>query len=363
MAEGPRVDRVLMVAPCLTSRGTSEYALSLARRLPDLGVAVSVFCGPGPMVQALRDSDAECQVFEHVEALGLHVLERRRLVAACADWHPSIVHAQALRVAGASITVAAACGVPGVVTAHWVPPERRRVRRVCRRMAGVIAASQAVREGLVNDCGVARNRIRVIHNGVDIDRLDGDRVGPIFGTRVPVVGSLGPIEERRGHELFVRAVALVAKRLPGVQFVVAGEGHGLPALRRLVAGLGLDRRVTLATDFGSYADVLEALDVVVQSSQVDVSGFSILEAMSYGRPVIAFNTGTACEIVEDGKTGLLIPKGDVEALAAAISRLLEDRGTAVEMGAAARATVAEKFDARTLARATLDYYEDVLEGG
>jgi glycosyltransferase involved in cell wall biosynthesis len=227
----------------------------------------------------------------------------------------------------------------------------------------VIAASQAVREGLVNDCGVARGKIRVIHNGVDIDRLDEDRISPIFATRVPVVGSLGPIEHQRGHELFIRAAGLVASRLPDVQFVVAGEGTELPGLRKLVAGLGLDRRVTLATDFGSYADVLAAIDVVVQSSQVNVSGFSILEAMGHGRPVIAFNTGTACEIVEDGKTGLLIPKGDVDALAGAIVRLLDDRDTAARMGAAARRAVAERFDARTLAEATLAYYEDLVSGG
>ena len=72
----------------------------------------------------------------------------------------------------------------------------------------------------------------------------------------------------------------------------------MPPLRRLASSLGLDSYVTFVDDLYSYDQVLDATDVVVQSSQVDVSGFSILKAMGYGRPVIAFNTGTACEIIE-----------------------------------------------------------------
>ena len=120
--------------------------------------------------------------------------------------------------------------------------------------------------------------------------------------------------------------------------------------------------MTIATDFAEYEEVLGALDVVVQSSLVDVSGFSILEAMGYQRPVIAFNTGTACEMIEDSRTGLLVPKGDAEALAKAIRSLITDKERARQMGRAARESVRQSFNVRTLARDTLRVYGEVLSG-
>ena len=141
---------------------------------------------------------------------------------------------------------------------------------------------------------------------------------------------------------------------------MGGRGEGVPELRRLIRSLGLERCVTLSTDFSVYEDILGALDVVVQHSLVDVSGFSILEAMGHGRPVVAFNTGTACEMVEEKKTGLLVPKGDVPALADAIQYLLSDVSVARQMGENARKSVAEKFNIRTIARQTLGYYRSIL---
>jgi glycogen(starch) synthase len=182
----------------------------------------------------------------------------------------------------------------------------------------------------------------------------------IFRSEVPAVGSLGPIEEQRGHELFVQAAALIAGDGARVQFVVAGQGDELPGIRRLVRDLGLQHDVTIAPDFATYVDVLGALDIVVQSSQVDVSGVSILEAMACGRPVVAFNTGTACELIEDGRTGLLVPKGDVDALAGAIRRLIEDKDGARQMALNAQERVKERFDIRAVAAETLGYYGTVL---
>lgn len=358
--ETTKLKRVLLVAPRLEARGTSEYSVNLARELSGLGVEVEVCCAPGPMLAMLDGRGIRLRTFAHLERFGLHVGERRSFQGAVAQFAPQIVHAQSVRVAAALKGLDGLDGAPLVLTVHWVPPECGKLRRLARRFNGIIAPTQTVREELVNDCHVARDRVRVIPNGIDVSDLASRCASPIFSSPVPAVGSLGPIEQDRGHELFVRAAALVARNWPAVQFVVAGEGEGLPKLRKLVASLGLERTVTLARDFTSYQEVLDALDVVVQSSQVDVSGYSILEAMGRGRPVIAFNTGTACEIIEDRETGLLIPKGDVPALAAAIEGLISNPATARQMGENARMAVREKFDVRTLALQTLQYYAGLL---
>jgi glycosyltransferase involved in cell wall biosynthesis len=353
--EGVRVKNVLLVAPRMQARGTSEHTVNLARELKEAGVEVAVFCAPGPVLTTLERDGIPFQTFPHLERFGFRWGERRAFVTAVERFAP-----QGFAVARALMHLAKGSRPPLVLTAHWVPARCRRLRRLTRRFRGIIATTQDVREELVNDCGVARAKVRVIPNGIDVARLEEHQVPPIFGNVVPAVGSLGPIEEERGHELFVRAAAIVVRKWPSVQFVIAGEGRELPGLARLVAALGLDRAVTLARDLTAYEDVLDALDVVVQSSLVDVSGYSILEAMGHGRPVIAFNTGTACEIIEDRATGLLIPKGDVDALAAAIETLIGNPNLARQIGQNAREAVRERFDARVLARQMLQYYADLL---
>jgi len=312
------------------------------------------------MLGILERAEVPVTVFRHTGRIGPRSGERKAFRAAVEEYGPAIVHGQSFHVAGALNLLSRQSSFPLLLTVHWRPPDKRSLRRLGRAVAGIIATTQDVREEMVNQFGVPRQKIRVIHNGIDIERLESRPVQPIFGSHVPVVGSLGPVEEMRGHELFVRAAAVLVGRGVQAQFVVGGAGHELPGLRKLIGSLGLERHVTVSTDFASYEEILDALDIVVQNSLVDVSGFSILEAMGHGRPVVAFNTGTACEMVEEKRTGLLVPKGDVPALADAVQYLLSDVSMARQMGESARKVVAERFNIRAIARQTLKYYRDVL---
>jgi glycosyltransferase involved in cell wall biosynthesis len=99
----------------------------------------------------------------------------------------------------------------------------------------------------------------------------------------------------------------------------------------------------------------------VQSSLVDISGYSILEAMGHGRPVIAFNTGTAREIMEDYRTGRVVERGNVDELANAMAEITEKTDLAREMGRRARERVSEKFNVKTIARKTSGLYHRLLQ--
>lgn len=361
MAEKPiAIDKVLMLAPRMEPRGTSEYTLHLARELVASGVEVVVFCEPGPMLPALERSGVSVTAFDGLESFRFYFGRRRRFLAAVEEFEPQLVHAHSMRVAKALELVRRSTGLPAVLTAHWRPSGVRMFRRLARRLAGIIATTQDARQQMVNQCGVDAKMVSFIPNGIDVASMEARPLPPIFRSAVPVVGSLGPIEEQRGHDLFVQAVSRLVRSGVEAQFVIAGEGDQLPVIRRLIGSLGLERYVTLATDFAAYEEVLGALDIVVLSSLVDVSGFSILAAMGYGRPVVAFNMGTACEMVEDGRTGLLVPKGDVTALGDAIARLLKGSEMARELGRNAVRRVRDKFDIRVIARRTLQLYADIL---
>jgi len=351
-----KIERVLLVAPRLEPRGTSEYTLNLARELKNCGVRVLVMCVPGPMLDSFSRQDIEVQTFNRLESWLFHVMERSTFVRSVREFSPQVIHLQSTRVSRLVRVIRKNFDVPLLLTVHSQPESRFRFRRISKQVQSIIASSQAVRAAIVNECNVAKDKISVIPNGIPV--FEPNRVGadPIFSRSSVVVGSIGPVEEERGHELFVQAAAKLVKKGSHRQFVVAGEGAELPRLRELVRESGLQEYVTFVGGFSEYEEILDAVDVAVQSSLVDVSGFSILEAMGHGRPVVAFNTGTACEIIEDQNTGRLVAKGDVGALASAIEEVTSDKEKARQMGTEARQRVMERFNIQTIARDTLDLY-------
>jgi len=358
VASEPRsaITRVLFLAAEMEARGTNEYVVHMGAELRRRGLEVKVFCAPGPMLGALERAQVPFETFERLGRVGFRRADRQRLAEAARAFAPQIVHALTARVARLALDVLGDLSVPVVLTVHAPARCRWAFRSLAARLSGIIAATQDVREELVNRLRVEKTRIQVIPNGVDVEGLLARGVRPPFSTEVPVVGSVGPVEHARGYELFVRAAAEVAASEPSLQFVVAGAGRYLPRVRRLARKLGLESRVTFAGDFSSYSEVLDALDVVVQSAQVDVSGFSILDAMAHARPVIAFNTGTACEILEDGKTGILVPREDAAALSQAMRELVGSPERARRMGLEAQRSVASRFNVKLLAEKTLAFY-------
>lgn len=357
-----QISRVLFVAPEMRARGTNEYIVHLARELRRRGVDVSVFCGPGPMLKVVKGANIPVHVFERLGQGKLSNGDRQRFTELMIDFAPEVIHAQTAEVARLVNGVAEASQIPVLLTLHAVPKKAALLRSLVPDVAGVVATSQYLREQLVNECKVEKSAIRVIANGIDIEELAHSEVRPIFEHGVPVLGCVGPVEKARGHTHFVRAAAKIIRSGRNWQFVVAGEGELLPELRKLSTELGLDDCLTFVGNFSSYAEILDALDIVVQSAQEQVSGFSILDAMGRGRPVVAFNTGTACELIDSGNTGIIVPMDDVENLAAAMEQLAGKPDRARRMGEAARRQVAEIFNIRKVASDVLSLYDELLQG-
>jgi glycosyltransferase involved in cell wall biosynthesis len=169
----------------------------------------------------------------------------------------------------------------------------------------------------------------------------------------PLVLYAGKHSLGKGTAVLVEALDAIRAAVPGVRFAFAGKGEmALPAAPDVHA-LG---RLPQPTLFGLYraADV-----VVVPSLWPEPLSRVLLESMRFGRPVVATAVGGSPEAVEDGVTGLLVPRGDAAALAAAVSALLRDPERRARMGAAAAARAATVFDERRLAPSLLDAYESL----
>ncbi len=241
---------------------------------------------------------------------------------------------------------------------HWLTPLHRRLGRCLNAFATqTLTNCEAAREALLAAEQPRPETVLVLENGVDLERFHD--IAPLTTrpatarTHVGVAANLRPV---KGLDVFVRAAAKVHVRYPHTMFTVAGEGELRTKLEEQAAAEGLGNHFSLP---GSVADVpafIAGLDVAVLCSHAEGMSNALLEYMAAGRAIVATAVGAAPVLIEDGVHGLLVPPGDAQKLAAAIERLLDDRGLAQRLGAAARRRVRERYGREAMIRRFEEFY-------
>lgn len=220
--------------------------------------------------------------------------------------------------------------------------------------------------------GVPAARGRVIYNALSPEEFEG--VGDRLRARAElgldlsdqVVGLIGRLVAWKGHRVFLPAMARLAQTHPDLRCLIVGDGEVMePAyqgeLEALVTELGLEDRAIFTGYHSSIPKLLPALDVLVHCSlKPEPFGRVIIEGMAAGVPVVGAADGAVPEIIEDGRSGLLAPPGDVEGLAMAVGRVLDDAGLASSMREAARRRVNELFTVETHVRHVQETYRVLL---
>lgn len=280
-----------------------------------------------------------------------------------------IIHAHAARdyhLAALAVRLAARGRL--VLTRHALFPLGRVNRYLLSPAARVIAVSHAVAES-VRRVGIFEpSRIEVIHNGIDVTRYERPRAaGEDTDVGVFLVGTVGHLAPIKGHDVFLRAAALIAARRNDVNFLIVGEdksprGEYRVALERLEAELGLGGRVTLSGWRDDVADVLSSLTLFVSAARSEPFGLAIIEAMAAGLPVVATASEGAVEIIADGVSGTLVPADDAPALARAVNGLLDDPAERARLGRNARRAAHGSFSLARMVADTERVYREVLAG-
>ena len=229
-----------------------------------------------------------------------------------------------------------------------------------RQVAAFLCASDAIRQILIGQ-GIPRERALTIHEGIDLAHVDAAppvsvREAFWLPTNAPVVGCVGALVDHKGHRYLVHAAADIVRAVPEARIVILGEGDLRDELSRMIHELGLERHVLLPGFRPDVLSLLKAVDVFVMPSITEGLGTSILDAMACRKAVVASAVGGIPEVVEDGRTGLLVPPRDASALGSAIVRLLRDPSLAGRLADAGRARVEQRFTADRMVQDTLDVY-------
>ncbi|MFQ5692676.1 MAG: glycosyltransferase family 4 protein [Nitrospinota bacterium] len=297
--------------------------------------------------------------------------DRRRLARLIREAGVQVVHAHLSH--DHWVALFARGGEIPVVVRTYHRPEAVRGdyfhRRFCsRRTDGFLAVSDLVRSRCVELAGIPEERVRVVRGTVDTQEFRPGAARTSAGAALgleggePVVGTVSRLAPDRGHLCLLEAFATIRAEVRGARLLIAGKGEFGTEVARRVRASGLEREVIL-TGFweGHVRDVLGPMRVfVLQSSGSEGTGRALLEAMACGLPCVVTASEGLEEIVEDGKTGLVVPPADARSLAEAVVRLLREPERATAMGLRAREKAEAQFRPEVQAERTEALYRELL---
>ncbi|MBB4661660.1 glycosyltransferase [Conexibacter arvalis] len=359
--------RVVLVTT-IERGGPIEQALLLARGLARQGASVLVTCANVQL--------AERFAVDGVRAAVVPLRHQGDVAGAARVWRlargADVIHAHDRR-AGLWTRIGPRPRRRGlrVYTAHGIPepyhpppvgPERPGWKAtllyrgldggLCRRADAIVVPSRAVADDLVARLGYPRRLLHVIPNGIELPsprEHDGE-----------LIGTFSVLEQFKGIDVFLRAVARLAPERPEWRFASFGVGSDAERLRALAAELGIAERIEWP-GFVPGPQARARLRVYVLSSYWENAPMALLEAMADGVPVVATAVDGVPEIVDE-TTARMVPSGDPAALAAAIEQAVGDQAGTAARVAAARRRVEERYTAERNAEAIGALYERLLRG-
>jgi L-malate glycosyltransferase len=361
-----RAMRILQVCSVITFGGGERHLADLSHGLVDLGHEVYAASVPGSPLWAELSFLPEGR---HFSLSPRSYLKNVTGLAGFVRAHGiEIVHVHAARdYYLAALAVRFASGARLVVTRHTLFPLKGINKPLLSGAGRVIAVSQAVAETLQQNGVIESSKITVVHNGIDTGRFDRSRAVASDGDARVLVGTVGHLAPIKGHDVFVRAAALIAARRPGAHFVVIGEDKSPEmdhrrSLESLVAELGVHDAVSISGWRDDMPAALSSLTLFVSAARSEPFGLAIVEAMAAGLPIVATASEGAREIIEDRVTGRLVPLDDHAALAQAIEELLDDPPERARLGRNASLAARERFSLKRMATDTEQVYGEVLVG-
>lgn len=363
--------RILHLIDSLSVGGAERLILGLAERMDRGHFEIHVCCLGVQRGNALQADFERLNVPLHV--IGSRNFYNPRAVREVARYirqhRIDIVHTHLTSSDIIGRIVGRLMGRPVVSTLQNVPRnydrdrlDRRLMERLSARYLAtrLIAVSPSIRQMFVREWGVPEEQIVMIYNAVPMEPYTAIPAEPSrAGGAGPLITNVGRLSPQKAQDLLLSAAALVLKQRPDARFMIVGQGRLETPLKQQAEALGIAERVTFTGLRHDIPAVLAESDVFVLSSLWEGLPLTAVEAMAAARPAVLTDVGGNRDIVEHGVHGLIVPPGNVQALAAALLDLLNDPARRVAMGGAARARVRHDFSIDTITAQHEQLYEAI----
>lgn len=285
-----------------------------------------------------------------------------------------VVHSHEFTMGVYGSAAARVLGLPHVVTMHGgltvTKALRRRIalRWAIRQSGTAVAVSSATREDFAKDLGIPRSAFTVVHNGVAVEEGDAEQVRREFGFTKgdTVILAVGNLERNKNHRMLLEALVRLQSEgleVPWRLIIAAGRGgeeHSY--LLEYVRSHRLHEHVHIVLGRNDVIDLQKLADVFVMPSLWEGLPMALLEAMVAGKAIIASETAGIPEAIVNGRDGILVPPGDLDALASALRTLLTNPARRRELGAAALSRAHSEFTVEVMADRYLAMYGRLLQG-
>mgnify|MGYP001104896827 CR=1 FL=1 len=292
----------------------------------------------------------------------------RRLLRCLREQKIEIVHSFDAPATFFAVPLARAARVPVVLSsqrahrelsASW---ERYLLRLTDRIAVAIVVNCEFLKRHLVDDERVPAERIRVCYNGIELDRFSpAGRGKPAeFGCARLVVGTVCALRPEKGLDVLVSAFARLRVAVPDALLVIAGDGPVRNDLLRQAESLGLGQSCRFLPARGEVAELLRGIDIFVLPSRSEALSNALMEAMACGCTVVATRVGGNPELVEHGKTGILVAPGDAAELACALEFLAGDEEARKRLAANGAAFIRSRFSVEIAAQRLAEIYEEFL---
>ncbi len=356
--------------------GARTHVLLLVRALAER-IPVRLVClTPGPFYHDACDMNLPVVLLEQKKRSDLSAASRLR--ALLEEFDASLLHCHGARANFLAAIIRRRIGIPMVTTVH---SDYRRdfednlykhivytaLNSLSLRSFDYLLAVTEQFRTMLTARKFPSERILTVYNGLDFSLhpvADGERHRRAWSIPrgATVVGTVGRLAGVKRHDVFIGAAARLAPRHPDAHFVIVGDGDEGENLRRQVRDLGLEDRFTFTGHIDDVDAALSLFDVNVLSSESESFPYALLEGARMAVPAVATPVGGVADLVTEGQTGVLVPVGDPEGLAAGIEKLLRHPELRRVLGDNLRDHARHNFSLEAMRDRHLEIYEKIVKG-
>jgi glycosyltransferase involved in cell wall biosynthesis len=355
--------------------GAQRYVIDLATNLPSNFEPV-VVCGPGgELIGKLTEKDVRVIT---IPSLGRNVSFFKdlksffKIISILKKERPDILHLNSSKAAALGALAGRLAGVRKIIfTGHgWAFNERRdvfskiiiaKIHWLTMLLSHTTIAVSRKTARDVSGFFFVQKKIHQVHNGIgDVEFLPVEEARKIISpdTKSGIwIGTISELHKNKGLDFMIKAIKRLSEASDW-KFFIIGDGEEKKYLKELIHTNSLEERVVLCGQIPDTAKLLKAFDIFTLTSRTEAFPYALLEAGKAGLPVIASEVGGIPEVIENGKNGLLVSPGDIDAIASKLQDLIQNKGKRESLGSELNKKVSGEFSLQKMLDETMEIYND-----